>query len=232
MFPDCGHLPRLRRRGHRGQPRGRAVQSRGSGRGSASSSRTPTRRCSRRPCATRSPSVRCNMGLDRDEVDGTGRRHARDARHRRPRRPRAVPALGRPEEAGRDRVGARDEPRGAAVRRADRRARPAHAAVADRAHRRAERAPGKTIVLATHDLDALELLADRCVVFSEDHRIVAAGSPAEMLGDRDLLLSVNLIHEHSHHHGDDDPHPPPRRQPSPGLTKGPPPRPQGGQKRE
>ncbi len=34
---------------------------------------------------------------------------------------------------------------------------------------------GKTIVLATHDLDTLEVLADRCVVFSEDHRLVGEG---------------------------------------------------------
>src|SRR5436190_21718892 len=32
---------------------------------------------------------------------------------------------------------------------------------------------GKTVVLATHDLSTLDLLADRCVVFSEAHRIVA-----------------------------------------------------------
>jgi cobalt/nickel transport system ATP-binding protein len=60
---------------------------------------------------------------------------------------------------------------------------------------------GKTVVLATHDLAALELLADRCVVFGEDHRIVATGTPSQVLEDRDLLLSVNLIHDHSHHHG-------------------------------
>jgi len=60
---------------------------------------------------------------------------------------------------------------------------------------------GKTIVLATHDLATLETLADRCVVFSEDHRIAGEGTPAEVLGDRDLLLGVNLIHEHSHGHG-------------------------------
>lgn len=57
---------------------------------------------------------------------------------------------------------------------------------------------GKTIVLATHDLDTLELLADRCVVFSEDHRVVADGSPSMILRDHELLLSVNLVHEHSH----------------------------------
>ncbi|MEA2587679.1 MAG: cobalt/nickel transport system ATP-binding protein [Actinomycetota bacterium] len=57
---------------------------------------------------------------------------------------------------------------------------------------------GKTIVLATHDLERLDMVADRCVVFSEGHRIVAEGTPGEILGDRDLLLGVNLIHEHTH----------------------------------
>ncbi|MGI8665047.1 MAG: energy-coupling factor ABC transporter ATP-binding protein [Jatrophihabitans sp.] len=56
---------------------------------------------------------------------------------------------------------------------------------------------GKTIVLATHDLDHLDRLADRCVVFSEQHRIVADGTPAEVFAQRDLLLRVNLIHEHT-----------------------------------
>jgi cobalt/nickel transport system ATP-binding protein len=59
-------------------------------------------------------------------------------------------------------------------------------------------AAGKTIVHATHDLDVLPRIADRCVVFSEEHRIVAEGTPAEILADRDLLLSVNLIHARSH----------------------------------
>jgi cobalt/nickel transport system ATP-binding protein len=56
---------------------------------------------------------------------------------------------------------------------------------------------GKTIVLATHDLDSLERIADRCVVFSEEHRIVAEGTPAEVLSRRELLLEVNLIHQHT-----------------------------------
>jgi cobalt/nickel transport system ATP-binding protein len=53
---------------------------------------------------------------------------------------------------------------------------------------------GKTIVHATHDLDLLDRLADRCLVFGEDHRLIADGSPAEILADRELLLSVNLVH--------------------------------------
>ncbi len=60
---------------------------------------------------------------------------------------------------------------------------------------------GKTIVLATHDLEILDMLADRCVVFSEGHRIVGEGPPERILAARDLLLGVNLVHEHSHIHG-------------------------------
>jgi cobalt/nickel transport system ATP-binding protein len=56
---------------------------------------------------------------------------------------------------------------------------------------------GKTIVLATHDLHALHRLADRCVVFSEEHRIVADGSPGDILERTDLLVEVNLVDEHS-----------------------------------
>jgi cobalt/nickel transport system ATP-binding protein len=52
---------------------------------------------------------------------------------------------------------------------------------------------GKTIVLATHDLGTLDVLADRCIVFSEDHRIAVEGDPATVLGDRDLLLAANLV---------------------------------------
>jgi cobalt/nickel transport system ATP-binding protein len=59
---------------------------------------------------------------------------------------------------------------------------------------------GKTIVLATHDLDTLERLADRCIVFSEDHRVAGEGPTAQILGDDELLVSVNLVHEHAHTH--------------------------------
>jgi cobalt/nickel transport system ATP-binding protein len=59
---------------------------------------------------------------------------------------------------------------------------------------------GKTIVTATHDLSILEEIADRAYVMSEDHAIVADGSAGEILDDLDLLLRVNLIHEHAHDH--------------------------------
>lgn len=60
----------------------------------------------------------------------------------------------------------------------------------------------KTIIMATHDLSVVEDLAGRVVVMSEEHTIVSDGSPVEVLKDKDLLLKVNIIHEHTHRHGD------------------------------
>jgi cobalt/nickel transport system ATP-binding protein len=59
---------------------------------------------------------------------------------------------------------------------------------------------GKTIITATHDLSILEEIADRAYVMAEDHALVADGPPEEVLEDLDLLLRVNLIHEHAHEH--------------------------------
>ena len=59
---------------------------------------------------------------------------------------------------------------------------------------------GRTVVMATHDLSAAAESADRIVVLSEDHTIVADGTPEEVLLQRELLLAVNLIHEHTHRH--------------------------------
>jgi cobalt/nickel transport system ATP-binding protein len=52
---------------------------------------------------------------------------------------------------------------------------------------------GKTVVCATHDLATLDQVADRCIVFSEDHRIVATGTPREILADGVLLEASNLV---------------------------------------
>jgi cobalt/nickel transport system ATP-binding protein len=62
-------------------------------------------------------------------------------------------------------------------------------------------AAGKTIVTATHDLDILPEISDRVLVFSEEHTLVADMPPRPLLADLDLLLRVNLIHEHTHRHG-------------------------------
>ncbi len=60
---------------------------------------------------------------------------------------------------------------------------------------------GKTIVLATHDLVSLDMLADRCVVLGENHRVMGEGTPRDVLADRGLLMAANLVHEHVHSHG-------------------------------
>jgi len=59
---------------------------------------------------------------------------------------------------------------------------------------------GRTVVMATHDLSAAAEAADRLVVLSEDHVVVADDEPGRVLAQRDLLLAVNLIHEHTHRH--------------------------------
>jgi cobalt/nickel transport system ATP-binding protein len=61
---------------------------------------------------------------------------------------------------------------------------------------------GKTIVTATHDLAIAGDIAERAVVFSEDQKIAADGPFSDILGDDELLLRVNLIHEHAHRHGE------------------------------
>lgn len=60
----------------------------------------------------------------------------------------------------------------------------------------------KTFVIATHDLSLAEDVAERAVVLDESHRIVADGKSVDVMGNKDLLLSANLIHEHTHRHGE------------------------------
>jgi cobalt/nickel transport system ATP-binding protein len=62
---------------------------------------------------------------------------------------------------------------------------------------------GRTVVIATHDLSAAAESCERMIVLSEEHHVVADGPPEAVLAQRDLLLSVNLIHQHAHRHGAD-----------------------------
>ncbi len=61
---------------------------------------------------------------------------------------------------------------------------------------------GKTIVIATHDLSLVSELHAKVAVLSEDHRVESTGSSGDILKDEELLLKVNLIHEHIHFHGE------------------------------
>jgi cobalt/nickel transport system ATP-binding protein len=57
----------------------------------------------------------------------------------------------------------------------------------------------KSVITATHDLRDLGDIADRCYVL-DSGRLVAEGTPDEILHDRDLLQSTNLVHAHRHRH--------------------------------
>jgi len=59
---------------------------------------------------------------------------------------------------------------------------------------------GKTVITATHDLDIIEQISTRAIVFGEDHTIKADSGCVAVMNDIELLLSTNLIHEHMHRH--------------------------------
>ncbi len=59
------------------------------------------------------------------------------------------------------------------------------------------RSLGRTVVTATHDLDIVEDIADHCFVM-QSGRVVASGSPADILHDVPLLTRTDLVHAHRH----------------------------------
>ena len=54
---------------------------------------------------------------------------------------------------------------------------------------------GKTVVLTTHNLDLVEELSERSVLFDEDHTIAADLPTGSLLDDIELLKRVNLVDE-------------------------------------
>jgi len=65
---------------------------------------------------------------------------------------------------------------------------------------RALAAEGKTVITATHNLDIVNEIADRVLVFSEQHRLVASGDSQDILNNLALLSGVNLVDEAFHLH--------------------------------
>ena len=61
---------------------------------------------------------------------------------------------------------------------------------------------GKTIITATHELDIVPIIAQRVVVIGEERRVLADGTPEQVLKNDSLLIKANLIHEHLHRHAD------------------------------
>ncbi|HTY91499.1 MAG TPA: ABC transporter ATP-binding protein [Methanocella sp.] len=60
---------------------------------------------------------------------------------------------------------------------------------------------GKTIITATHDLDIIEQISTRAIVFGEDHRLKVDTDSNKVMADLELLMEHNLIHRHMHRHG-------------------------------
>ncbi len=61
------------------------------------------------------------------------------------------------------------------------------------------RGGAKTVVTTTHDLDIVEDIADHCFVF-QTGRVVAEGTPIEILGNTSLIEQTSLVHVHRHVH--------------------------------
>jgi cobalt/nickel transport system ATP-binding protein len=66
----------------------------------------------------------------------------------------------------------------------------------------------KTVIIATHNLDTLEDIADRCYVF-EGGRIAGEGTPLAVLHDVSLLERTSLVRVQQHVHDSDEMHPHP-----------------------
>ncbi|MGE4283313.1 MAG: energy-coupling factor ABC transporter ATP-binding protein, partial [Clostridia bacterium] len=60
---------------------------------------------------------------------------------------------------------------------------------------------GKTIITSTHNLELVQEISSRIIVFSESHQIAADGKTNEILDNKELLINVNLIDEYYHKHG-------------------------------
>ncbi|MGB4587818.1 MAG: ABC transporter ATP-binding protein [Clostridiaceae bacterium] len=59
---------------------------------------------------------------------------------------------------------------------------------------------GKTLITSTHNLELVQSIATRGVLFNEDHEIVADMPMTELLMKFELLKQVNLVDEFYHQH--------------------------------
>ncbi len=61
---------------------------------------------------------------------------------------------------------------------------------------------GRTIIVSTHNLELAHVISTRSLVLSESHELVCDGSTKDILENRELLMTVNLIDEYCHVHGE------------------------------
>lgn len=61
---------------------------------------------------------------------------------------------------------------------------------------------GKTLITSTHNLELVQEISDRSILFDEAHKIVADLPTQELFKNIELLKSVNLVDEYYHRHVD------------------------------
>lgn len=61
-------------------------------------------------------------------------------------------------------------------------------------------AAGKTLIVSTHNLEMVQEIAGRAILFDENHTIAADRSAESLLEDVGLLIQANLVDEYYHHH--------------------------------
>jgi cobalt/nickel transport system ATP-binding protein len=59
---------------------------------------------------------------------------------------------------------------------------------------------GKTLITSTHNLELVQELSNRVILFGEDHTIAADMPTQKLLEDMELLKRVNLVDEFYHQH--------------------------------
>jgi len=59
---------------------------------------------------------------------------------------------------------------------------------------------GKTLLISTHNLELVQELSKRAVLFAEDHTIAADLNTSQVMDDITLLKQVNLIDDYYHKH--------------------------------
>lgn len=59
---------------------------------------------------------------------------------------------------------------------------------------------GKTLISSTHNLELVQEISNRSILFDENHTIVADMPTEKLLEDIDLLKKVNLVDEYYHRH--------------------------------
>ena len=59
---------------------------------------------------------------------------------------------------------------------------------------------GKTLISSTHNLELVQEISERAILFDEHHSIVADLPTQKLLADTKLLINVNLVDEYYHRH--------------------------------